>query len=170
MSPVSTEVDIGEAGDSDVAAIALFLWELWRESGPDSPGLTGATEEVIAEIAAPDAIRARIGGPERRMFLARVEGTVVGFAATRVIDAAQIELAGIMVLQRMIGRHIGTPLVESAIGSARQLGYKLMKVRTEVDNEPALGFYQARGFAVSSESTEDVEGTQVEVIDLELQL
>jgi ribosomal protein S18 acetylase RimI-like enzyme len=167
---VSTQVDIGEAGASDVAAIALFLWELWRESGPDSPGLTGATEEVIAEIAAPDAIRARIGGPERRMFLARAEGAVVGFAATRVIDAGHIELAGIMVLQRMIGQHIGTPLVEAAIKSARDQGHKLMTVSTEIDNERAVGFYQARGFAASSESTEDVEGTAVAVVELEFQL
>ena len=164
---MSTHLDVSEGAEPDIAAISLFLWELWRESGPDSPGLTGATEEVIAEIAAPDAIRARIGGPERRMFLARAEKAVVGFAATRAIDPAQIELAGIMVLQRMIGKHIGTPLVEAAISSARQHGFKLMTVSTEADNDRAIRFYQSRGFVIRGSSTEDVEGTQVPIVELE---
>lgn len=163
-------IGIREAGAADVAAIGSFFLEMWRQSGPDAPGFTGATEEIIAEIAAPDAIRARIGGPDRRMFLAYEGDSVVGFAATRVIDDNEIELAGVIVLHSMIGRGVGTPLVEAAIESARSSGQQIMKVSTETDNDRALRFYGARGFQVCGESIEDVEDTPVAVVQLERSL
>jgi ribosomal protein S18 acetylase RimI-like enzyme len=163
----SQNIDIIEATESEIPAIGSFFLEMWKQSGPDAPGFTGATEEVIAEIARPDAILARIAGPERRMFLARSGGAVVGFAATRFIDDAQIELAGVIVLQTMIGRGVGTPLVEAAVESARSHGHKLMRVSTETGNTRALQFYQSRGFEICGESSENVEGTTVPVVELE---
>ncbi len=163
-------IGIREAGAADVAAIGSFFLEVWRQSGPDAPGFTGATEEIIAEIAAPDAIRARIGGPDRRMFLAYEGDSVVRFAATRVIDDNEIELAGVIVLHSMIGHGVGTPLVEAAMKSARSSGHRVMKVSTETDNARALRFYQSRGFRICGESTEDVEGTAVAVVELERSL
>lgn len=160
-------VKIIEATATDVPAIGSFFLEMWRQSGPDAPGFAGATEAVIAEIAAPDAILARIGGPDRRMFLAYAGDSVVGFAATRAIDTKRIELAGVVVLETMTGRGVGTPLVEAAVGSARDHGHDVIQVKTETDNGRALRFYQSRGFAVCGQSTEDVEGTTVRVIELE---
>lgn len=143
---------------------------MWDEAGPNAPGFSGATEDVIAEIARPDAIRARIGGPERRMFVAYRGETVVGFAATRARDDTEIELAGIVVLQSMVGTGIGTPLVEIAVRTSRDLGYSKMTVSTEVDNERALAFYEARGFHRTGESTAEVEGAEYAVSNLSLDL
>lgn len=143
---------------------------MWDEAGPDAPGFSGATEDVIAEIAQPDAIRARIGGPERRMFLAYQGDTAVGFAATRAHTDSEVELAGIVVLQSMVGKGIGTPLVEIAVRTARDLGYSSMTVRTEVDNERALTFYKARGFHLTGESTAEVEGASYAVSLLSMDL
>ena len=67
-----------EAAEQDISAISDFFWEMWREAGPDAPGFTGATEGVIAEISAAEAIRPRIGGPERRMHIAYEHDRVVG--------------------------------------------------------------------------------------------
>lgn len=163
----SESIDIIEASEENVPAIGSFFLEMWRQSGPNAPGFAGATEAVIAEIAQPDAIRSRIGGPDRRMFLARTGDSVVGFAATRVVDDQQIELAGVVVLQTMIGRGIGTPLVEAAVASARSHGFRVMRVGTETDNARALQFYQSRGFEICGASTEHVEGTAVPVVELE---
>jgi ribosomal protein S18 acetylase RimI-like enzyme len=160
-------IEIREASEADVPAISSFFLEMWRQSGPEAPGFAGATEEVIAEIAAPEAIRARIGGPSRRMFLAYLADSVVGFAATRTVGDQSIELAGVVVLDAMIGRGIGTPLVAAAVESARGHGFSLMTVSTETENERALRFYRARGFEVTGKSITTVEDTEVPVTDLE---
>ena len=159
-----------EAHDEDADAIGTFIWTLWDEAGAGAPGLAGATEAVIAEIADPGAIRNRLGGPERRIFIATQGESVVGFAATRAIDETRIELAGIMVLPSLTGRGIGTPLVETAMDRARSDGFTMMTVSTEVDNAGALRFYQACGFIQQGQSVIDVAGTTVTVARLERSL
>jgi len=155
-----------EATERDVAAFATFFQQAWQEAGPDAPGFAGATEEVVRELTTREAILERIGGPDRRMFLARQGGRVVGFSATRRIDEATVELAGVIVLQSIVGRGIGTPLVEQAVEVATDEGYARMVVRTETTNDRALRFYQARGFTPTGSMTELVEGKPVEVWEL----
>ncbi len=159
-------VIVTEADSEDVAAIAAFFWEAWRGAGPDAPGWAGASEEVIGELTTVDAIQARVGGPDRRMFLAWSGSRVVAFAATRTEDDRTVELVGIVVLQDMLGRGVGTPLLESAVHSATQEGFERMLVKTEATNERALGFYRSRGFGPSRTLTEEVEGTSIELAEL----
>ena len=161
------DLTITEATTADIDTIAEFFWAAWRSTGPEAPGWAGASEEVMAEITDPNLIRSRIGGPDRRMFLAWVEDRVVGFAATRVLEAADtVELAGIVVLEEMAGRGIGTPLVDAAAAAAARAGAGEMLVKTETTNERALGFYRSRGFVDRGTSVEHVEGTSVEVAEL----
>ena len=160
-------VRVTEATDADVPAIAAFFRTAWRASGPDAPGWAGASDEVMAQITAPEAIAARVGGPERRMFLAWEAGRVVGFAATRVQDPETVELAGIVVLPEAIGTGVGTPLLEAAEKSGRSGGATRMTVRTEADNERALGFYRSKGFRATGDVVEQVEGIEVTVTVLE---
>jgi len=162
----SERISVAEARDADTAAIAMFLWEAWRSSGPNALGWAGASEEVIAELTAPDAIRARIGGPDRRMFLAWEGDRVVGFSATLVVDGETVELVGIIVLQSMLGRGVGTPLLEAAVRSVDEAGFRRVLVKTEATNERALGFYRSRGFSDSRIVIEDVEGTPMELAEL----
>jgi ribosomal protein S18 acetylase RimI-like enzyme len=162
MDPVT----VSEATDADVDAFARFFRRAWQEAGPDAPGFTGATDEVIDELTAPEAVRARIGGPERRMFLARAGGEVVGFAATRRIDERAVELAGIIVLDAAAGRGVGTGLVGGAVAATAAEGYEVMVVRTETTNDRARTFYEARGFVATGTTTESVEGSEVAVVEL----
>jgi ribosomal protein S18 acetylase RimI-like enzyme len=170
MTSTPPSIKVTEATADDIPAIGVFFWAMWRQAGPEAPGFSGATDSVIAEIAQPEAIQSRIGGPDRRMYLAYVGETVVGFAATRVTDETTVELSGIVVLQTMVGRGIGSPLLTAAVTDARQRAFGHMTVSTEIDNERARGFYQARGFAVVGESTTNVEGTTVTVVDMKLDL
>ena len=170
MATDGSSIEVREAIDTDAESISTFLWALWEEAGPDAPGLAGATEQIIEEIAHPTAIRRRLGGPERRIFVAVQEDRVVGFAATRVVDESEIELAGIMVLPSLTGRGIGRPLVETAADTARTRGFTNMTVSTEVGNEGALRFYQANGFVLQDESVVEVDGTEVAVARLNLAL
>jgi ribosomal protein S18 acetylase RimI-like enzyme len=161
-----TFVQVREAAEADVGAIAQFLWNAWAEAGPDAAGWVGASEQVVAQITTPGAIRARIGGPQRRMFLAWQDDEVVGFAATRTIDDQTVELAGIVVRQTLVGHGIGTPLVEAAIESANAHSFGRMVTRTESSNHRALAFYESRGFVRTRTLVDDVEGTSIELVEL----
>ena len=155
-----------EATESHIPAIAEFLRRAWRSAGPGAPGWAGADQDVIEYLTRPETLSERIGGPERRMFLALRDDRVVAFAATRWSGEGEAELAGIVVLQEMVGQGVGTPLLQTAIQRLRDDGATSVFVRTEADNERALGFYRARGFGDERTFTEDVEGIEVTVTEL----
>jgi len=155
-----------EATESHLPAIAAFFREAWGMTGPDAPGWAGADEEVIDDLTRPSVLRERIGGPERRMFLAVEADRVVAFAATRWSGTGPAELAGIVVLQEMVGRGIGTPLLGLALERLQAEGATTVFVRTEADNERALGFYRARGFGSERHVIEHVEGAALELTEL----
>lgn len=136
------------------------------QSGPDAPGFAGASDEVIAELATRDAIRERIGGPDRRMFLAWENGRVVGFAAAKRVDTDSVELAGIIVLPSCTGRGVGAELVNEALRSARSESYRSVIVRTETTNDSARAFYEALGFVLERSTIEHVDDISVEVWEL----
>jgi ribosomal protein S18 acetylase RimI-like enzyme len=151
---------------ADAAAIGRFLREAWRESGPEAPGFAGATDEMIEELAQPEAVRVRIENEGRRMFVARTEERVIGFAATRPAAVAEVELAGIVVLRSFAGRGLGRRLVAASVHAAAIDGFDRMVVRTETSNAAAIGFYQALGFDPGRVLSEDVDGHAVEVVEL----
>ncbi|HEX9978294.1 MAG TPA: GNAT family N-acetyltransferase [Acidimicrobiia bacterium] len=157
---------IAEATADDVDDLRAFFWEAWAQAGPDAPGWAGADDEVMGELTAPDAILERLGGPDRRMFLARREGRVAGFAATRRIDPATVELAGVIVLQSLIGRGVGGGLVDAAIAGAVGDGYRQMVVRTEADNDRARAFYRRHGFVEGAGPVDSVEGVEAVLVEL----
>ena len=158
--------EVAEATASDVDAISAFFWEAWRQAGPGAPGFSGATEEVIAEIADPRVIGDRVGGPERRMYIAKQGERVVGFASTRATTATVIELSGVVVLQSMIGSGIGTRLVEAAVEASAGHGFTAMTVSTEVGNDRARSFYERHGFEVTGKGVEMVGPTQVSIVNM----
>jgi ribosomal protein S18 acetylase RimI-like enzyme len=162
----TTPVAIAEAGASDAVAIAAFLLRTWQSSGPDSPGLAGATDELIASIATAKAIRARLGRPVRRMFFAVSNNEVVGMAATRRVNASTVELSGILVSVAASGKGIGTRLVELALNRARADRFSRMIVRTERANERAISFYRQGGFEPVAETVEHIGGNEVPVLEL----
>ncbi len=160
------KVDYAEADETHIPAIAAFFREAWGMTGPGAPGWAGADEEVIDFLTTPENLRERIGGPDRRMYLAVTGRRVVGFAATPRAGAGPAELAGIVVLQEMVGQGIGTPLLEAALDGLRADGADSVFVRTEADNDRALDFYRSCGFGDERELSEDVEGTEVVVTEL----
>lgn len=169
MSP-SPAVEVVEAAEADVAVFAAFLRAAWVEAGPDAPGFTGASDGVIAEITTPEAFAARVGGPERRMWLARHNGDVVGFASTTRVDDTTVELAGIVVRESMAGQGVGTALLDAVRDEAVTAGYGVMVVKTEATNARARGFYTARGFTQSKREIEHVGEVDVPVAVMELRL
>jgi N-acetylglutamate synthase-like GNAT family acetyltransferase len=157
---------VREATRADVPGFARFLRAAWEEAGPDAPGFTGATEDVIAELTQPELIRQRIEGKGRRLFIAIEADRIIGFAATRRINTSDIELAGVVVLQSRIGEGIGTRLLRLATAAASEAGYSRMQVRTETTNDAARSFYEASGFTLGGTTIEQVDVTDVAVWEL----
>ncbi len=157
---------VREADSTDAAAIADFIRTAWIEAGADAPGFAGATDEIIDEVTRAESIRARLGTTGRRMFIAVSDAGVVGFAATRRIDDGLTELAGIVVRASESGRGIGKALVRAAADATRRDGADRILVRTERSNSRAIGFYEALGFEFDHYSTEHVDGTAVDVVEL----
>jgi len=166
MDEMSHPVEVAEAVTDDAPALADFLLRAWRAAGPDGLGFAGATDEIIAEIATPASLAARIGRDGRRMFVARSRDRVVGFAATRSLDTEEVELSGIVVGPESTGRGVGTRLITLALTRARSDGYRRMIVRTEPSNGPAIGFYQGRGFRARGSAVERVGETDVPLVEL----
>lgn len=159
-------IGVLEATAEDASAFAELFTTAWKEAGPDAPGFTGATDQVIAELSAPEAFRERIGGPDRRMFLAWDDDRVVGFSSTKRTSEDTVELSGIVVLQSHSGQGIGTALVENAMAAARVDGHRVMIVKTETTNDRARAFYENRGFQVVGVEKEQVDDVPVEVVRL----
>ena len=158
--------DVREASEVDIDAFTEFFVAAWRQSGPEAPGFAGANDEVIAELTTHGSVRDRIGGPDRRMFLAWEDDQVVGFAAMMRIDIDTVELAGIIVLPSHAGRGVGTVLVEAALQGAKTESYRSMIVRTETTNDIARAFYEARGFVLERDAVEHLDDISVEVWEL----
>lgn len=159
-------VVVSEAGPADAAAIGAFMLAAWEAAGPDAPGYRGATDALMAQISTEAAVRARIAPPQRRIFVARCDGDVIAFAATRRVEDDLVELAGIIVAPDMAGRGVGSRLLAAAIAAARCDGHRRIIVRTEIDNRIALGFYEARSFTRTRRLDEPVEETEVPVWEL----
>jgi ribosomal protein S18 acetylase RimI-like enzyme len=160
-------VTVREATGADVDAFAKLIRRAWEEAGTDAPGFAGATDVVIAELTTPEMIEPRIGGPDRRMFLAWNGDEAVGFCATRREDTTTVEMAGIIVLGSYSSRGIGTQLVREAIRRVSSESYSRMLVRTEIDNQRARGFYESLGFVNMGSTVEVVEDQSIEVRELE---
>ena len=163
---VSNNIEIREAVAADDADYASFLRRAWQEAGPASPGFSGATDEAIDELSASGALLDRIGSPDGRIVLAWDGDDVVGFAATRGSSPTEVELAGIVVLASIAGRGVGSRLLAAAAEQASRDGYVDMIVQTEAANALARAFYERQRFAVINETTIDINGVTVDIVEL----
>ena len=130
-----------QANVNDAAAIVHVIEVAMQEPNPVG----------FDHALTPDEVRtwlSRLGG-EGGVFLAIIDGNVVGFAA---LDYNTIEpdtvVLGVWMLPDVRRRGIGTALAEYALGFARDKGYKRIRGRLPEDNEVALTFLSSIGALV----------------------
>jgi ribosomal protein S18 acetylase RimI-like enzyme len=111
-----------------------------------------------------------LSDPRVKIFVTEEGEDVTAFAATRRIDESTLELSGIIVLESATGRGIGTKLLEGVKSWAVEKGYRGILVKTEANNQRAIDFYERMGFLQVGEATENVEGTEVRLVSLQLTL
>lgn len=84
--------------------------------------------------------------PGGHIYMARLNGEIVGTCALIKTDDETYELAKMAVTERARGRGIGWLLGRAAIGKARGLGAKTIYVESNTVLEPAIKLYQKLGF------------------------
>ena len=138
---VTAEPTYRQANINDAGAVAHVIEVAMQEPNPVG----------FEHALTPDEVRtwlSRLGG-EGGVFLAIIDGNVVGFAA---LDYNTIEpdtvVLGVWMLPEVRRRGIGTALAEYALGFARDKGYKRIRGRLPQNNEVALTFLSSIGALV----------------------
>jgi GNAT superfamily N-acetyltransferase len=141
QADVQSEPTYRQANVNDADAVAAVIAEVVKEPNP----------VAIERAQTPDEVRtwiSRMGG-EGGVFLATLDGKVVGFAA---LDYNTFEpdtvVLGVWMLSGVRRRGIGTALAEYALGFARDKGYTRIRGRLPQDNEIALTFLSSIGALV----------------------
>jgi GNAT superfamily N-acetyltransferase len=130
-----------QANINDADAISNVIAQVVKEPNPVAFDGPMTADQVRTWLS-------RLGG-EGGVFLAMVDGRVVGFAA---LDYNTFEpdtvVLGVWLLSEVRRRGIGTALAEYALGFARDKGYKRIRGRLPKDNEIALSFLSSIGALV----------------------
>ena len=138
---VTAEPTYRQANVNDAEAIVHVIDVVMQEPNPVGFDHVLTPAEVRTWLS-------RLGG-EGGVFLAIIEGRVVGFAA---LDYNTIEpdtvVLGVWMLPEVRRRGIGTALAEYALGFARDKGYKRIRGRLPQNNEVALTFLSSIGALV----------------------
>ncbi|HEU0335742.1 MAG TPA: GNAT family N-acetyltransferase [Gaiellaceae bacterium] len=133
------------AEPSDAAALV----ELARSVGAEAGGwlLTGDRWRSAGDERR--FLRSVRGHPDAAVFVAEVDGTVVGrLSLARDPHPASRHVAdlGLMVAAAHRRRGIGRALLERAVAWARSAGVRKLELHVFPWNEPALALYQSFGF------------------------
>jgi ribosomal protein S18 acetylase RimI-like enzyme len=155
---------------NDFGSLSGFFIKAWKEAGPGALGFGGATEESIGEISSKEFLRTVLDNSSTPIFIAEDERRIVGFASLKEINIDCVELSGIVVLKHFEGKGIGTRLFKMAKEFAGVKGYKKIVVKTESFNERAIEFYKKMGFSEAGKVVEAVEGTKIDLVELELSI
>lgn len=138
---VQAEPTYRQANINDADAISSVIATVVKEPNPVAFEGPLSPEQVRTWLS-------RMGG-EGGVFLATMDGRVVGFAA---LDYNTFEpetvVLGVWMLAETRRRGIGTSLAEYALGFARDKGYKRIRGRLPSDNEIALSFLSSIGALV----------------------
>lgn len=138
---VTSEPTYRQANINDAEAISSVIAVVVKEPNPVAFDGPMSAEQVRTWLS-------RLGG-EGGVFLAIIDGRVVGFAA---LDYNTFEpdtvVLGVWMVPEVRRKGIGTALAEYALGFARDKGYKRIRGRLPQDNEIALSFLSSIGALV----------------------
>lgn len=163
-------INVYRIGVDEAGRFSHLLRIMWREAKETGNllGWSGATDEVIEGLTRDDVVQEILS--QNMVYVAELEGNLIGFGALRVLSDEEGELAGIMVRESYTGMGVGKSLFKSVLDEARRLGLKRLVVKTEKENVRALSFYRKMGFKYVDETVENVHGVDVKITILSLKI
>ncbi|MCT2346855.1 GNAT family N-acetyltransferase [Niallia taxi] len=103
------------------------------------------------------------------LYVAEVEGTVVGFANfSPVRENGKVELGAIYLYPKHQGKGIGSALVQTGIKDLD--GVNEIYINVEKDNKIGKTFYEAKGFEVVKEFDDDFDGHILKTVRMVLKV
>ncbi|WP_229360327.1 GNAT family N-acetyltransferase [Ferrimonas sediminicola] len=126
----------------DNSQLAKIIRDVLAEYGANRPGFAWQDPEL-------DALSQVYVGDGRRYWVAELQGRVVGGVGIAPFDChwpATCELQKMYLSRDCRGQGIGQTLLETALGYARQQGYRHCYLETFGPMLAARGLYEASGF------------------------
>ena len=165
-------------GTAHRVQVRLAVSELAARTFPDacpSSLPAEAIEEHIATQLSPTVFAAVISSPdEHRLFVAEVEGALVGYVLTHVgahalpgdlvcpghVEEGSAYLSKCYVGEEWRGSGIADALIERAVADAGEAGHMSIVLGTNRGNKSAQAFYKRHSFRKRSSRTFDVGGVR----------
>ena len=165
ISPAASEADYAAFGalvrEYADWCVARFAEEAWMIELAFSHQALDRELENLAE---------RYGPPGGKTFLARRDGEVVGCGAYRRRSDEYCEMKRLFVPDRFRGLGLGRKLSAALIASAKDDGFKLMRLDTAAQMSEAVALYEAIGFKRCAPYNEYPERLMPHMVFMELAL
>lgn len=148
---------------ADVQAIAMTSWHHTYDAIIPLEAQTEFLQQAYSEASLLYRLE------HTHFFLAVIGKKVVGFANFSTVDLqGQVELGALYLLPSVIGKGIGTMLLEAGIKEISHI--KEILVHVEKQNQLGTEFYQRKGFIYVKEFKEDFYGHTLENVQYILTL
>ena len=132
-----TEPEITRATETDAKELAAVYRSAYRENR--RLGFPAKAESATEQVVA-DWIR------EERLFVATLDGTVVGGVRLEETDPDRVKLSRLGVREEWKGIGVGSSLVAHAENAAREANYSRIWLTTPAEHPYLPDFYERRGY------------------------
>ena len=136
---------------SDYNAFAALIREYVEWSRARYRGNTWFIEQTFSHQSLEselEALSVSYGPPNGKTLLARRDGQICGGGAYRRLDDEICEMKRLFVPDRFRGSGTGRRLCEAIIGSAKEAGFRLMRLDTGNLLTEAIDLYKSIGFRI----------------------
>lgn len=144
----NTSLSIREARESDLPAVIAFF-------AADAVGGHGDTTDPSAYGDYLRAFRTIAASPDQMLYVAELDGEVVGTFQTMVMTSLNARGSSVMIIeavqtrQELRGQGIGARMIDFCITEAKGRGMRLVQLTSNAERKDAHRFYERMGFKPS---------------------
>ena len=131
---------------------------IWEANPEDSVAIAEITAEGLGYDCAPEMIARNIAALDRshaRLFVAEIDGGVVGFVEPQVYEAVYfaplVNILGLAVREACRGLGIGKALMDAAENWAKEIGATGVRLNSGASRTNAHAFYRHIGYTTEKQ-------------------
>jgi GNAT superfamily N-acetyltransferase len=146
------------AAESDIRTTAKLADTIWREHFTPLLPL-GQVDYMLEKFQSEAAMTRQIGEDGYKYYLARVDGTPVGYCAVKPESGGSLFLSKLYVLAEYRGQGLSRKLLDCALGN--ETGLTSVHLTVNRYNADSIAVYKHIGFVVYAEKATDIGGGYV---------